>query len=72
MLLDHGKFDKTAMYEISGDILKKVYVITDRMADWIHADGYLALGGFGQRNADRVSDAVGEQRPDSHGALDAP
>ena len=37
MLLDHGKFDKTAMYEISGDILKNVYVITDRMADWIHA-----------------------------------
>ena len=34
--------------------------------------GYFVFGRFGQRDADRVADAVGEQRADPHGALDAP
>ena len=35
-------------------------------------DGDFVFGRFGQRNADRIADAVGHQRPDAHGALDAP
>ena len=33
--------------------------------------GDLVLRGLGQRDADRVADAVGQQRADAHGALDA-
>ena len=32
----------------------------------------LVFGSFGQRNTDRVADAVGQQSPDAHGALHAP
>ena len=31
--------------------------------------GNLVLGSFGERHADRVADAVGQQGPDAHGAL---
>ena len=31
--------------------------------------GYFVFGSFGERDADRVADAVGQQRPDAHGAL---
>ncbi len=34
--------------------------------------GHLALGRLGERHAHRVADAVRQQRPDAHGALDAP
>ena len=34
--------------------------------------GDFIFGGLGQRDADRVADAVGHQRPDAHGALHAP
>ena len=34
-------------------------------------DGYLVFGRFGQRDANRVADAVGQQRADADGTLDA-
>ena len=34
--------------------------------------GNFVLRGLGQRYADRVADAVAEQRPDTYGALDTP
>ena len=41
------------------------------MVDEELRDGNFVLGRFGQRDADRVADAVREQRADSDGALDA-
>ena len=42
------------------------------MVDEQLCHGDFVLGSLGQRNADRVADAVGHQRSDTHGALHAP
>jgi len=42
------------------------------LLDELLRHGDFVLGGLGQRDANRVADAVGQQCTDAHGALDAP
>lgn len=54
ILLDHSKFDKTAMYEISGSSLQNVYIITDKVVDWID----VKYEAFGEGYVFRLKDAI--------------